>query len=54
MIFHSKTKYMLTTKIKRYRRFKSYPNRYWASHDFAYDWIYSIARYQLTGKIKNY
>lgn len=25
----------------------------WRTHDYSYDWQYSIARYQLTGKIIN-
>ena len=40
------------TKVKRYRRFKS-TTYAWRTHDFGYDWKYSIARYQLVGKIIN-
>lgn len=39
-------------KVKRYRRFKSTAYS-WRTHGFAYDWQYSIARYQLVGKIIN-
>lgn len=39
-------------KIALFRKFKR-PNFY-RKHDYSYHWKYSIARYQLIGKIENF